>query len=193
MRLNYHMMVAGTACVLAWPAAAIADTWYYVNFSPDAKQVDQQCVRLPADTTPQASLSKSAGGSVIVSDKTTTDQSRVLVLSTGSGTKYAFTSTVKACQVFRAPILAEAARRKSLDTQNWYVAQLTHADCIPMREMFGGVATPEALHRQMTKDGTQMSLERRGDGVRLLSFDGRDVPPLHLVKGQAACEDYVRR
>ena len=193
MRLNFLMMTAGTACVLAWPTAAIADTWYYVNFSPEAKQVDQQCIRLPADTTPQASLAKYPGGSVIVSDKTAADQSRVLVLSTGSRTRYAFASTVKACRVFRAPILAEAARRKSLDTQNWYVAQLTHGNCIPMREMFGGVATPEALHRQMTKDGTHISLERSGDGVRLLSFDGRDVPPLHLVNGQAACEDYVRR
>jgi hypothetical protein len=193
MRLYSDACTAISACMFAWPAAARADTWYYVSFSADAKRVDQQCVRLPGDTTPAASLSQHAGDISILSDKTRADQSRVLVLSTRSGSKYAFTSTMKACQAFRAPILAESSRRKVLDTQQWYVAQLTRGDCIPMREMFGGVGTPEALHRQMTKDGTPMSLERRGDSIRLISFDRRSVPPLHLVKGEGMCEDYVRR
>lgn len=179
------------ACMFAWPAVAFAETWYYVSFAAGAK-ADQQCAKLPPDTSPVASLSQHAGRTTVLSDKTTTDQSRVIVLSTDSGSKYAFASTVKACQAFRSSTLAEASRRKGLDTQQWYVAQLTRGDCISMREMFG-VATPEALHRQMTKDGTQMTLERQGDGVRLISFDRANVPPLHLVKGEGACEDYVKR
>lgn len=193
MRLYSYACATVSACMFAWPAAALADTWYYVSLSADAKRVDQQCVRLPGDTTPAASLSQHASDISILSDKTTADQSRVLVLASRTGSKYAFTSTVKACQAFRAPILAEASRRKVLDMQQWYVAQLTRGDCVPIREMFGGVTTPEALHRQMTKDGTPMSLERRGDSVRLISFDRQNVPPLHLVKGEGMCEDYVRR
>lgn len=175
------------AAALFLPVCAHASQWYYVNLGDVPVGSPRQCIAIHGDQDPATSLTAALGSKNIRTDMdmTLADGSQFMVFD-HNGTKYAFATTVERCMAVRNQLERQFAEI-SANQDKWYVAQY-RGDCVQLSAMFSGVKTPAELHKAMTRKGSHLSLERRGDDIALLSDDLGHYPPLVMVHGLAKCE-----
>lgn len=175
------------AAALLASGAAHAEQWYYVNFDNGPGGSQNGCVAVPEGRDPAGSIAAVIGHQTIQTDRdmTLADGSRLMILSVNDQ-KYAYATTVKTCLALRDEIARQSASAAA-GRDKWYVAQY-RGDCVELSSEFSGVSTPAELHKAMTRNGSHLSLDRRGDDIALLTDDFGHYPPLVMVHGLARCQ-----
>lgn len=175
-----------TLAALILSASAHAEQWYYINFDSQTGS-PKECVAVPNGQDPVTSLRTIFGPQDIAVNRDTTlaDGSRLMILAMKDQDS-AYATTIETCHALRQQI-AQSVAAALAGRDMWYVAQY-RGDCVKLSAEFSGVSTPDELHKAMTRNGSHLSLERRGEDIAMLTDDFGHYPPLVMVRGLARCE-----